>query len=130
MHNHHPDQHSLVFLNAPNSNILYSGHDGGVSRTGDVTQTRPVTWSDLSRGYITSQFYSIGIDPVTANDKVIAGGLQDNGNYTTFSDDFNTDWVDWKHGGDGGYSEVRKTSATEYTIYLESQNGWYIATKI
>ncbi len=55
-----------------------------------------VTWSDLSRGYITSQFYAIGIDPVTPNDKVIAGGLQDNGNYTTFSDDFNTDWVDWK----------------------------------
>ncbi len=31
--NHHPDQHSMVFLNPPNSNVLYSGHDGGVSRT-------------------------------------------------------------------------------------------------
>ena len=120
--NHHPDQHSMVFLNPPNSNVLYSGHDGGVSRTNDATQTA-VTWSDLSRGYITSQFYAIGIDPVTPNDKVIAGGLQDNGNYTTFSDDFNTDWVPWQVGGDGGYAEVRKTSTTDYTIYLEYQRG-------
>ena len=121
--NHHPDNHSLVFLNSPNSSVLYSGHDGGISRTDDVTQAA-VVWSDLGRGYITSQFYAIGIEPVTANDKVIAGGTQDNGNYTTFSGDFNTDWVDWGHGGDGAFAEVRKISATTYTIYLEAQNGW------
>lgn len=120
--NHHPDQHSMVFLNPPNSNTLYSGHDGGISRTNDATST--VTWTDLGRGYITSQFFTIAIDPVTANDKVIAGGMQDNGCYSTFSDDFNTDWVDWQRGGDGGYAEVRKTSSTDYTIYLESQNGF------
>jgi len=121
--NHHPDQHSLAFLNSPNSNILYSGHDGGLSRTNDVTQS-PVSWVNISRGYVTSQFYSLAIDPVTANDMVIAGGLQDNGNYTTFSGDFNTDWVDWNHGADGGYAEVRKISATDHTVYLEGQNGW------
>lgn len=121
--NHHPDQHSLVFLNSPNSNVLYSGHDGGISKTDDVTQAT-VVWSDLGRGYITSQFYALAIDPVTAGDKVIAGGTQDNGNYSTFSGDFNTDWVDWNHGGDGAFTEVRKTSSTTYTIYLEAQNGW------
>ena len=121
--NHHPDQHSMVFLNPPNSNVFYSGHDGGVGRLDDVTQPN-ANWIDLSRGYITSQFYTIGIDPNTPNDNVIAGGLQDNGNYTTFSNDFNTDWVDWTHGGDGGYTEVRKTGANEYTIYLEAQEGW------
>jgi hypothetical protein len=120
--NHHPDQHSMVFLNPPNSNTLYSGHDGGISRTNDATST--VTWTDLGRGYITSQFFTVAIDPVTSNDKVIAGGMQDNGCYSTFSDDFNTDWVDWQRGGDGGYAEVRKTSSTDYTIYLESQNGF------
>jgi len=121
--NHHPDQHSLVFLNSPNSNILYSGHDGGVGKTNNVTQA-VVLWSDLGRGYTTSQFYALAIDPVTAGDNVIAGGLQDNGNYTTFSNSFNTDWVDWNHGGDGAFTEVRKTSSTTYTIYLEAQNGW------
>jgi len=123
--NHHPDQHSLVFLNPPNSNVLYSGHDGGVSKTNNVTQAA-VVWSDLGRGYITSQFYALAIDPLTANDNVIAGGMQDNGNYTTFSNNFNTDWVDWGRGGDGAYAEVRKTSSTTYTIFLEWQNGYLI----
>ena len=121
--NHHPDQHALVFLNSPNSKTLYSGHDGGISRTDDATQSA-VVWSDLGTGYVTSQFYSLSIDPSTSNDKVIAGGLQDNGNYSTFSDNFNTNWVDWGHGGDGAFSEVRKTSASTYTIYLEAQRGW------
>ena len=121
--NHHPDQHALVFLQAPNSNVVYSGHDGGISKTGNVTQAT-VVWSDLSTGYITSQFYSLAIDPSTSNDKVIAGGLQDNGNYSTFSDNFNTNWVDWGHGGDGAFSEVRKTSSSTYTIYIEAQRGW------
>ena len=121
--NHHPDQHSLVFLNPPNSNVLYSGHDGGIGKTNNVAQAA-VVWSDLGKGYITSQFYSLAIDPVTANDKVIAGGMQDNGNYTAFSDNFNTDWVDWNHGGDGAFVEVRKSSSNTYTIYLEAQNGW------
>jgi hypothetical protein len=112
----------MVFLNPPNSNVFYSGNDGGVGKLDDVTQTN-VTWIDLSRGYTTSQFYALAIDPNTANDNVIAGGLQDNGNYTTFSNDFNVDWVDWGGGGDGGYAEVRKTAANEYTIYLESQTG-------
>jgi hypothetical protein len=120
--NHHPDQHALVYLNSPNANVLFSGHDGGVSRTDNVTQGT-VTWADLGTGYVTTQFYAIGIEPLTANDKVIAGGLQDNGNYTTFSGDFNTGWVDWQGGGDGGYAEVRKTSSNKYTIYLESQRG-------
>jgi hypothetical protein len=121
--NHHPDQHSLVFLNSPNSTVLYSGHDGGVSKTNDFTQAT-VVWSELNTGYVTSQFYSLAIDPVTANDKVISGGLQDNGNYTTFSDDFNTGWVDWNHGGDGAFAEVRKINSNSYTIYLEAQRGW------
>jgi len=121
--NHHPDQHSLVFLQPPNANVLYSGHDGGISRTNDVTQT-PVVWTDLGTGYVTSQFYSLAIDPVIAYDRVIAGGLQDNGNYTTVSDNLNTNWINWNHGGDGGFAEVRKTSSTTYTIYLEGQNGW------
>lgn len=120
--NHHPDQHSLVFLSPPNTNVLYSGHDGGVSKTDNVNQGT-VVWTELNTGYVTSQFYSLAVDPVTANDKVIAGGLQDNGNYTTFSDNFNTGWVDWNHGGDGAYSEVRKTGSN-YTIYLEAQRGW------
>lgn len=120
--NHHPDQHSFVYLTS-NPKIVYSGHDGGISKSTDVTAAN-VTWSDLNTGYVTSQFYAFDIDPNTANDPVIAGGMQDNGNYSVFGSTFNTPWKDWNHGGDGGYAGVRKTGANEYTIYLEAQNGW------
>ena len=121
--NHHPDQHSLVFLNS-DPKVVYSGSDGGVSKTTDVTSAN-VIWSNLSNtGYVTSQFYAIDIDPTTSGDPVIAGGMQDNGNYITFSTNFSTPWVDWNHGGDGAFAAVRKTGADEWTIYIEAQNGW------
>jgi len=117
--NSHPDQHSMVFLNS-DPKVLYSGHDGGISKTSDVTASS-VAWSNLNLGYVTSQFYSIAIDKVTANSNIIAGGMQDNGNYVTFSNDYNTGWQDWGHGGDGGYAAVADGNAA---IYLEAQNGW------
>lgn len=117
--NSHPDQHSMVFLTS-DPKVLYSGHDGGLSRTSDVT-AGAVTWTDLNQGYVTSQFYSIAIDKVTANSDIIAGGMQDNGNYLTFSNNYNTGWTDWGHGGDGGYSAVADGNTA---IYLEAQNGW------
>jgi len=117
--NHHPDQHAMVFLSS-DSKVLYSGHDGGVSKTTDVTAST-VSWSNLNQGYVTSQFYSIAIDKATANSKIIAGGMQDNGNYITFSDDYNMGWTDWGHGGDGGFAAVADGNTA---IYLEAQNGW------
>ena len=121
--NHHPDQHSFVFGGSTITSMALSGSDGGISFSADVTVTN-VIWEDANTGYVTSQFYAIDIDPNTVNDPVIAGGMQDNGNYITFSTDFNTDWVDWNHGGDGAFAAVRKTDADEYTIYIEAQRGW------
>ncbi len=117
--NHHPDQHSLVFLNSPNSSVLYSGSDGGITRTDDVTQAS-VTWTDLNTGYITSQFYSLAIDPTTAYDSIIIGGLQDNGNYYTNSADSAVPWVELPLGGDGGYTAIAD-GHTDY--YFETQKG-------
>ena len=117
--NHHPDQHSLVFLNSPNSSVLYSGSDGGITRTDDVTQAS-VTWTDLNTGYITSQFYSLAIDPATANNNIIIGGLQDNGNYYTNSADSTVPWVELPLGGDGGFTAIAD-GHTEY--YFETQKG-------
>ena len=59
--NQHPDQHSLVFLPS-NSKVLLAGHDGGVSRTEDGTQS-DMTWSSLNNGYFTTQFYHVSLDP-------------------------------------------------------------------
>ena len=116
---HHCDQHSLVFLNS-DPKVLYSGNDGGLFQTSDVT-TLSVSWSDLNHSYVTSQFYSIAIDKSTANSNIIAGGMQDNGNYLTFSNNYNTAWTDWGHGGDGGFAAIANGNAA---IYLEAQNGW------
>ena len=116
--NHHPDQHSFVFLTS-NPKITYSGHDGGISRTTDITAS-PVTWTSLNTGYVTSQFYSVAIDPTTANDNTIIGGLQDNGNYFTNSSSFTSPWVELPLGGDGGFTEITG-GHTDY--YFETQNG-------
>jgi Secretion system C-terminal sorting domain len=117
--NHHCDQHSMVFLNS-DPKVLYSGNDGGLAMTSDVTASS-VTWSNLNQGYVTSQFYSIAIDKSTANSNIIAGGMQDNGNYLTFVNNYNTGWTSWGHGGDGGFAAVANGNAA---IYLEAQNGW------
>lgn len=116
--NHHPDQHSFVFLPGTPA-IAYSGHDGGISRTNNIAAD-PVVWSSLNKGYVTSQFYSVAIDPATANDNHILGGLQDNGNWWTSSSNFNTDWVEMALGGDGAFTEI-SNGHTYY--YWETQYG-------
>ncbi len=73
---HHPDIHTLVF--SPfNSSVLFTGSDGGVHRTSDVT-AGTVDWASLNNNYQTQQYYHVAIDPLTGSDRVI-GGLQDNG---------------------------------------------------
>ena len=76
---HHPDIHSLVFdpTDSPNFNTLFSGTDGGIHKTTDVT-AGSVAWTSLNNNYQTQQFYHVAIDPQTGSDFVL-GGLQDNG---------------------------------------------------
>jgi photosystem II stability/assembly factor-like uncharacterized protein len=74
--NQHPDEHILVF--APdNPNVLYSGDDGGVQVTKDVT-AKSVKWKSLDKGYITTQFYDASISPAAGSHQFL-GGTQDNG---------------------------------------------------
>ncbi len=73
---HHPDIHALHF--SPfNSSVLFTGTDGGVHRTDDVT-AGTVDWTSLNNDYVTQQFYHVAIDPLSGSD-VVTGGLQDNG---------------------------------------------------
>lgn len=73
---HHPDIHALHF--SPfNSSVLFSGTDGGLHRTDDVTAST-VDWVNLNNNFVTQQFYHVAIDPLSGSDVVI-GGLQDNG---------------------------------------------------
>jgi len=78
--NHHPDIHALVF-DPIDSKILFTGTDGGVHKTTDVTvdvTITPVSWTDLNNNYQTLQYYFVAIDPLAGEDRFI-GGTQDNG---------------------------------------------------
>lgn len=115
--NHHPDQHSFAFRPG-NSSIFYTGHDGGITKTSDVT-AGTVAWSVLNNDYLTSQFYTVAIDHATSGNNEIIGGTQDNGTWWTNSSSASVNWVS-EFSGDGAYSAIAD-GRTSY--YASSQNG-------
>lgn len=113
--NHHPDQHALVFYNQ--SGKMLSGHDGGISFT-EANLADPVKWVSLNNGYITSQFYTIAINPFQSNDEML-GGLQDNGTMATDTKNATTPWVR-ALSGDGSYAAI---SADGLHYYASTNNA-------
>ena len=122
--NQHADQHAQVY-DPTNPNRLYSGHDGGISVTEDVT-AGSVSWTERNDGYIVTQFYDASIpeeDPDDAGGQKnirLMGGTQDNG--TPF---FRFDGPQTNpppafdiSSGDGGFSFF-----TENFIFVSNQNG-------
>ncbi len=115
--NQHPDEHALVFLPS-NPKVVFSGNDGGISKTNDVTSSL-VTWTSLNNGYITSQFYSVAMDQAASGDNVVIGGMQDNSDYFFNSTNGMSPWVQlW--GGDGCITAIANNK-TYY--YISAQNG-------
>lgn len=108
---HHPDQH-VMFFDPENPNRMWSGHDGGVSVTEDITAPK-VTWVDRNRGYSTTQFYTVTIPDVAGDDRVL-GGTQDNGSLNFRG---TGDAVDVTS-GDGGYAFLG-----DNFVYASTQNG-------
>jgi hypothetical protein len=116
--NHHPDQH-VLFFHPTNSNILYSGNDGGVYRTDNISEVDTIHWTTLNKGYLTTQFYTLAIDQSLSNDPVIIAGAQDNGTWFTNSTNSNHTWVQ-PRGGDGSYCAI---AANKEAYYFSIQNG-------
>lgn len=111
--NQHADQHVLVF-DPGNSNIMWAGHDGGLSRTTDIT-ANPVSWSDMNNGYITTQFYAVSIPSDSADTRVM-GGTQDNGSLFWAPDQsIPTEDISF---GDGGYAYFTPTY-----LFVSRQEG-------
>ncbi|HTP80183.1 MAG TPA: FlgD immunoglobulin-like domain containing protein [Bacteroidota bacterium] len=115
--NHHPDQHS-GFFNPASSTGFFSGHDGGLTLTSDVTAST-VSWSSLNNGYLTGQFYTIALDHGTSGDPSIVGGLQDNGTYLGTSLSLYATWEQMLT-GDGGYAAF--SNGGTY-VYVSAQGG-------
>lgn len=120
--NHHADQHGFFFL-ASNPNVVYSSHDGGISKSNDIT-AQIVTWSSLNDGYITTQFWSVAINHVIANQNIIIGGLQDNGSMGDTASNTQSNW-DVIGSGDGMVAAVPDDLPW---IYYSMQNGDIIRT--
>ena len=127
---HHPDIHVLLF-DKNNPKILFSGTDGGVHKTNDVTQNG-VFWTNLNNDYQTYQYYHVNMLNEAGSDFVI-GGAQDNGTTVgglsaNSSDPFGIQIGDLKtmrnyFGGDGASVAVTKPDDTNYIIYASTQNG-------
>ncbi|MDR8389628.1 T9SS type A sorting domain-containing protein [Aliifodinibius sp. S!AR15-10] len=115
--NHHPDQHILAFdPNDPNN--VWSGHDGGLSYTDDITASA-VNWTDRDEGYVTSQFYTVAIPNDPENPSVV-GGTQDNGSpYFVLDGSMNQDGDSRDiSSGDGAYAAI-----TDNHLFTSSQLG-------
>ncbi|GAA5521588.1 T9SS type A sorting domain-containing protein [Aliifodinibius salicampi] len=113
----HPDQHRFIFPQPEtNPNLMWAGHDGGLSYTSDVTASS-VSWEERNEGYVTTQFYSSTL-PKSSDDEVLAGGTQDNGTpYFPMAGTVSQSTQDISS-GDGGYSYF-----TENYLYVSQQNG-------
>ena len=113
---HHPDQHALDFFpNNPDAAI--SGSDGGLSLSQNIL-AQPHDWTYINRGFVTTQFYTVAMDPQPGGTTVI-GGLQDNGTWVTQSADNPDDWFT-VFGGDGAYTAVAPGVSE---LYISSQLG-------
>lgn len=114
--NHHPDLHSGMYKPG-NPAVYYSGHDGGLSRTDNVSAPA-VTWTNLDNGYNVTQFYSVSIAPDSGSD-VIMGGAQDNGTLRGNQPGLSA-W-DMVFGGDG--TIVAVSPASDNRLYTQYQGG-------
>jgi len=115
--NHHPDQHNFFFLNS-NPNVVFSTHDGGISKSNNITATN-VSWTSLNSGYVTTQFWNVALDKATANSQYILGGMQDNGTMIDTAAFSTSSWIS-AGGGDGTFAAI--SDGAQY-IYTSSQNA-------
>lgn len=116
---HHPDIHSMDFF-ASDENSALVGSDGGVHITTNLMDegTKPVDWTSLNNGYLSTQFYHAAINEMDYGDALVIGGMQDNGTWGTDNFNATSDWIELG-GGDGSWAGL-----TYNSLYVSSQNGF------
>ncbi len=108
----HPDNH--CYADDPlNANVVYVGNDGGIYKT----TNGGTSWTEMSTGYVTSQFYN-GFSSSALNPNLALGGLQDN-SVVTYSG--TTTWSSLENtiGGDGTMTGIH--SQNDAIRYAELQ---------
>ena len=122
---HHPDIHALEF-NPHSANVLFSGTDGGVHRTPDITLGL-IAWENLNNNYQTYQYYHVALDPM-AGGNVVLGGAQDNGTTIGGTDAGLADNTSMNSvfGGDGvAVGIARRNSDADLQLYVGAQLGTF-----
>ncbi|MEX0968155.1 MAG: T9SS type A sorting domain-containing protein [Bacteroidia bacterium] len=71
----HADKHEIVFDTVAKPYIMYVGTDGGIYKSLDAQNNSLPTYSEITKGYVTTQFYSVA----GATTGAAIGGTQDNG---------------------------------------------------
>ena len=122
--NQHPDQHNLAFLPSDPTKMI-SSTDGGVHKTNN-NMAGSVNWTTLNNGYLTTQFYTIGIDHGTPGNDIVFGGMQDNGTYLTGSASPTAVWT-MPSTGDGSHCAVDNG---HHNYYFSRQSGKTIKTTL
>jgi photosystem II stability/assembly factor-like uncharacterized protein len=105
----HADSHAIA-ISKSNPKVLYTGNDGGVWTTSDVTRK----WEDINtKGFSATQFESIAVHPTNKNFSI--GGTQDNGTIF-FKPDGSIVRADF---GDGGYALIDQSAKNteQVTMY-------------
>lgn len=119
--NQHPDHHCLLFYPSDPAKAL-SATDGGIHFTNNILSsnagTQPVVWTSRNNGYLTTQPYTVSLDPSATTDN-LAAGFQDNGSWFTNSTTLSNPWTEI-FGGDGSYNAFADGGKTRYA---SSQNG-------
>lgn len=116
----HPDTHRIG-LSRVNTNILFTGNDGGVWRT-DNAKSDGVGWKQSNDTLNLTQFMSLALHPT--NPDIVYGGTQDNGTNLYQGN------IGWEHvaDGDGGYvlvdqSDPRVVYHTYYNINNKTEKA-------
>jgi photosystem II stability/assembly factor-like uncharacterized protein len=101
--NHHPDCHDVIFYPSDSKKII-SASDGGLHFCENVNNAT-IAWGSLNNGYITTQPYTVTLDPAAGNNWLLAG-FQDNGNLiSTNYTNAQKNWV-LPLNGDGAFNYI------------------------
>jgi photosystem II stability/assembly factor-like uncharacterized protein len=101
--NHHPDCHDLLFFKSDYKKVLCAS-DGGVHLSLDANAAN-VAWISCNNGYLTTQPYTVTLDPTRYSSWMLSG-FQDNGNYVNTN--FRNPQQRWTmpFNGDGAYNYI------------------------
>jgi photosystem II stability/assembly factor-like uncharacterized protein len=112
----HVDHHAMAF-DPTDPEIVYFGTDGGMYKTTDGG----ITFLDLNKGLLTTQFYP-GFANALDDSTIALGGLQDNGTLMYVGND---SWIS-RWGGDGGWCAIDPSD--KLIMYAETQYGRIVRT--